>query len=103
MNNSQNGFANLRAKFERGGFMTKVKGVAASAAPCVSAIALSIALGASPAAAQDITVDGTDLIIDSGPVGTDNDAGNDGILTLGGAPNGVVINGGGGGGGNTLN
>ena len=93
MNNSQSGFANLRAKFERGGFLTKWKGHVASVAPGASVIALSIALGASPAAAQDITVNGTNLLTNGGTNVVGNDDGSDGILTLG-APNGVIINGG---------
>jgi hypothetical protein len=77
----KNKIHNSYTHFRSGGFMTKVKGVAASAAPCVSAIALSIALGASPAAAQDITIGGNDILIDGVSYGTDS--GDPGVLDIG--------------------
>lgn len=55
MNDAKNGKTCFRSKFERGGFLTKWKGRVASVAPSVSVIALSVVLGANPAASQDIT------------------------------------------------
>ena len=45
---------NIYTQFNRRSFITKVKGMAASVAPCASAIALLVALGASPAVAFDL-------------------------------------------------
>ena len=45
---------NIYTQFNRRSFITKVKGMAASVAPCASVIALSVALGASPAVANDL-------------------------------------------------
>ena len=96
MMSSHNKLESLRVHL-RGGFLTKLNGKAASVAPAGAAIIFAAVLGAapvllsvSPASAQDITVDGTNLLTNGGATTLGSDTGTSGTVDIG-AP--VIVDG----------